>query len=331
MIKKIGISLLLLIAILAITYLLGPKPAPPTLTKNSLAPITQSLPALDSTIMANENAVKGLKPDNQARIVWADSSKKVRTKIVFLYIHGFSASQEEGDPVAANVAKKYGANLYLARVAEHGIDLGDSTLINFTANSAIASVEQALNIAKALGDEVHVMATSFGGALSLYLASKHPEIKSMVLYSPCIKTFDPTGELLDNPWGLQIARQVKKGLFNDITPKNADQPKYWSMHYRLEALVELQNFMTNLMTPETFKKVNCPIFLGYYYKNEAEQDHVVSVPALLDMYENLGTKNKEKMAFPNANNHVLASYVLSEDVKTVQEKTIEFLDKNINK
>jgi esterase/lipase len=331
MMKKLGLGLLLLIAVLAVIYFLGPKPAPPNVADIKINEYPKDLTILDSTIQADELSVKGLKADNQARIIWADSSTKAKTKIVFLYIHGFSASQEEGDPVASNVAKKYGANLYLARVAEHGIYVGDSTLLHFTAAKAMESVENALAIAKNLGDEVHIMATSFGGALSLYLASKHPEIKSLVLYSPCIKTFDPTGELLDNPWGLQIARQVKKGLFNEITPKNEMQPKYWSMHYRLEALVELQNFMTTYMQAETFKKVACPVFLGYYYKNEKEQDQVVSVPALLEMYENLGSKTKEKMAFPNANNHVLASYVLSEDVKTVQEKTIEFLDKNINK
>ena len=43
--------------------------------------------------------MKGIKPDNQARIIWADSSKKEKTKIAFLYLHGFSASQAEGDPV----------------------------------------------------------------------------------------------------------------------------------------------------------------------------------------------------------------------------------------
>jgi esterase/lipase len=324
MIKKIGIGLLLLIAILIVIYFLGPKPSVPNISEIKITDYPKNLVALDSSIQVNEAAVIGLKKDNEARIIWADTANKAKTKIAFLYIHGFSASQEEGDPVASNIAKKYGANLYLARVSEHGIDAGDSTLLHFTANRAIESVENALAIAKNLGEEIHVIGTSFGGALSLYLASKHPEIKSLVLYSPCIKTFDSNGELLDNPWGLQIARQVKKGLFNEITPKNADQPKYWSMHYRLEALVELQNFMTNFMQKPVFEQVKCPVFLGYYYKNEEEQDKVVSVPALLQMYEELGSTNKSKMAFPNANNHVLASYVLSEDVATVQAETEKY-------
>lgn len=327
--KKILYVLAGLVLIFGTIYLSGPKPdAPSPSSENFQFP--NDLKLLEAQIIKNELAVPGLKPDNQARIIFADTANKTQTDVALLYIHGFSASQEEGDPVASNLAKKYGANLYLARVSDHGIDAGDSTLLDFTANRAIHSVEEALAISKKLGRKVHIIATSFGGALGLYLASKHPEIQSLTLYSPCIATFDPTGALLDNPWGLQIARAVKKGNFNEIIPKNADQPKYWSIHYRLEALTELQNFMTTYMVKETFEKVNCPIFLGYYYKDETHQDNVVSVPALLKMYDELGTKNKEKMAFPNANNHVLASYVLSEDYQNVELQTQKFLDKQIN-
>ena len=69
--------------------------------------------------------------------------------------------------------------------------------------------------------------------------------------------------------------------------------------------------------------------MGYYYKNEEEQDKVVSVPAMLKMYDELGVpaNEKQKVVFPNAGNHVIGSYVLSKDYQTVQQKTEVFLDK----
>jgi pimeloyl-ACP methyl ester carboxylesterase len=318
------ISIASLAAVLGVLYFSGSKPAAPSESIKASAILPDNLIDLENQVKAAEAKVKGLKIDNEARIVWADSTQKKQTEKVFLYIHGFSASQEEGDPVAANIAKKHNANLFLTRLYAHGIDLKDSTMIDFTATKAIESVENALAISKKLGKEVHVIGTSFGGALALYLASKHPEIKSLVLYSPCIKIYDPNAELLDNNWGLKIAQTIKKGFHNDIVPKNDTQPKYWAMHYRLEALVELQNFLSHFMHKETFLKVNCPVFLGYYYKNEKEQDMVVSVPAILEMFDALGASKKVKKAFPNANNHVLASYVLSEDVENVQLETEKF-------
>jgi hypothetical protein len=112
----------------------------------------------------------------------------------------------------------------------------------------------------------------------------------------------------------------------DFPPANPEHAKYWCRHYHLNGVIALQNFLTNVMKPETFAKVKCPAFMGYYYKNEEEQDKVVSVPAMLKMFEELGSANKQKVAFPNAGNHVLASPILSKDVATVQAETEKFLD-----
>src|SRR5690606_2388877 len=69
-----------------------------------------------------QESLHKLKPDNEARIIWADDSTKSRTPYALVYLHGFSASQEEGDPVHTRFAKTFGCNLYLPRLAEHGID-----------------------------------------------------------------------------------------------------------------------------------------------------------------------------------------------------------------
>ncbi len=154
------------ILVLLIGYLIGPRPPKPDFRIPAIE-LPSSLNELDRQINDNEAAVKGIKPDNQARIVWADSSKKEKTKIAFLYLHGFSASQAEGDPVHRDIAKRFNANLYLARLAEHGIERGDSTMINLNASEYEASAEKALEIAEKLGEEVIVIGTSTGGTLTL--------------------------------------------------------------------------------------------------------------------------------------------------------------------
>jgi hypothetical protein len=81
------------------------------------------------------------------------------------------------------------------------------------------------------------------------------------------------------------------------------------------------------MKPAVFSKIKCPVFLGYYYKNEDEQDHTVSVPAMLKMFDELGTVSalKEKVPFPEAGVHVIVSEIRSKDWKGVERKTDEFL------
>jgi len=324
--KRFGKWLSGIILALFIIYSVGPRPSKPDFSIHEIN-LPVSFTDLENNINRSENSIKGIKPDNQARIIWADSSKKEKTKIAFLYLHGFSASQAEGDPVHKDLAKKYNANLYLSRLAEHGIDMGDSSMINLTAEAYEASAEDAFSIAKKLGDEVVVIGTSAGGTLSLYLATRHPEIKAIVLYSPCVKLYDNTAMILDKPWGLQIARIVSGGPVRKFESESKVHANYWQLDYRIEALVALQSLISNTMKPEVFSNVKCPVFLGYYYKNEIEQDKTVSVPAMLKMFDELGTPAalKQKKAFPEAGAHVIGSYIRSKDWLGVEKETDTFL------
>ena len=321
-IKWLAAILLLLI----LGYLAGPKPSKPVF---DYAPVNlpASLTDLEKQVKDSEKEVRGIKPDNEARIVWADTSKKEKTKIVFLYLHGFLASQAEGSPVHTDLAKEYHANLYLPRLAGHGIDRGDSTLIDLTADKLEASAERALQIAERLGDEVVIIGTSAGGALTIFLASSHPEIKSIILYSPCVKLYNKTAALLNMPWGLQIARKVNGGPVIRDSALSREHANYWDLNYRIEGVAALVNLYSNTMKPEIFAKVKCPVFLAYYYKNEEVQDNVVSVPAMLKMFDELGTPTglKKKEAFPLAGAHVISSYIRSKDWQHVENETNLFL------
>ncbi|MBP7272209.1 MAG: hypothetical protein KA974_00115 [Saprospiraceae bacterium] len=320
--------LLLLLGLLVIAYFFGEHPPMPTFA-TAIASVPSELVLLENNIRESEKKVEGIKPNNEARIVWADSTKKVKTPVAILYLHGFSASQEEGAPVHTNIAKRFACNLYLARLEEHGIDrkTTNDNMLYLTADNYQASAERAYQIAKQLGDSVIVIGTSAGGAHTLFLAARHPEIKAIVLYSPCIEIAALGASLLDNNWGLQLARLMKSSEYNDIHPNNTFHQQYWTLHYRLEATVALQNFLTNAITPATFAKVKCPAYMAYYYKDEARQDDIVSVAAMLQMFDQLGTPPaiRRKEAFPNSANHVIASYVLSKDWQSVQQGTEKFL------
>ena len=72
--------------------------------------------------------------------------------------------------------------------------------------------------------------------------------------------------------------------------------------------------------------------MGYYYKNHEEQDKVVSVEAMLKMFDQLGTSNgkKQKMAFPDAGDHVITSRLSSPNHHVVELAARLFLQKQFN-
>ena len=268
-----------------------------------------------------------LKPDNQARIIWVNDSLKQKTDYAIVYLHGFSASQGEGDPLHRNIAKKFGCNLYLSRLAEHGIDTTDQ-LINLTPDKYWESAKQALAIGKQLGRKLILLCTSTGGTLGLQLAAAYPDdIYALILLSPNIAINDPNAWMINNHWGLQIARMVKKSNYNTSDDDRPLYKQYWNKPYRLEAAVALEELLETTMNKETFEKVKQPTLVLYYYKDEQHQDDVVKVSDILKMFDELGTPPalKRKQAMPNTGNHVLGSPIKSNDVAGVENEVEKFM------
>ena len=320
-------KILIIIVVLVALYAVGPHPDAPTLPGPSWTNIPNEPAAITSFLQAKEAQNGNLKPDNEGQIIYADSANPQKTKTVVLYIHGFSASPMEGNPLHKAIAKSLHANLVLARIEDHGEFPTDSTMAKASADKFYQSVENYYALAKKLGDEVIVLGTSFGGAMSLVLATKHPEIKALMLYGPCIAIKDPTAPLVDNPWGLQLARAVMRSDFRDIPSVSSGHKNYWSLHYRLEGIVAIQNFLTHEMTDATFEKVKVPVFLGYYYQDETHQDNVVSVQAMRDMFPKLGSKIKKEEAFPLSGYHVITSDILGKRVDLPIQASLDFIHK----
>lgn len=316
--------LLYTIGMLIVVYLFGPRPEAPKY--ETTMPVVPAIEQLDTYIAAQEKRHK-LRPNNEARIVWANDTIKEKTAYAIVYLHGFSASQEEGNPVHRNIAKEFGCNLYLARLAEHGIDTTEQ-LMNLTADNYWESAKQALAVGKQLGTKVILMGTSTGGTQAIQLAAAYPnDVVAIILYSPNIAINDPNAWLLNNHWGLQIAQLVKSGNYNNPEDERPIYKQYWNKPYRLEALVALEEMLETSMNIETFSKVTQPVLMLYYYKDENNQDKVVKVSAMKEMFAALATDTLQKraIALPNTGDHVIGSPIKSGDVQSVQNETAKFL------
>lgn len=323
--KKFLLTLASLIVVLIIVYLAGPTFPKPEL-KNDLPKLEIS--DFDQYVKDYDSGKK-IKPDNESRVVWANDSMKDKTGYCLLYLHGFSASWFEGDPVHIDFAKRYGINLYIPRLAAHGVDTSDA-LIDMTPDNLYNSAKEALVAAQKLGNKVILMSTSTGGTLSLKLAAEFPDLVSaLFLYSPNVAINNGAAFLLSKPWGLQIARAVSHGKYRVTNPDStAEECKYWYCKYRLEGVIYLQQLVEATMTKETFAKVTQPVFLGYYYKDEEHQDPTVRVDAMLKMFDELGTPEnmKEKVAFPEAGCHPIASKLFSKSWQELEQASYKFAE-----
>lgn len=312
-----------LMVLLAIVFALGPRPEV-FIPDPALPEMPVTIDGIDRWLAAQEAAHPALKPGNSAEIVWADSSGQ-RTPYVMVYLHGFSASKYEAEPLHRPLAKEFGCNLYLPRMVYHGLDtVGPLSLL--TAENYLQSAKEALAVGKLLGDSVILICCSTGATHGLYLAAKHKEVAGLILLSPNIELAVPGADIIMWPWFWRIAQSALAGK-ERCFEADAEFKRYWTTCYRLEGILAVQRSIQGLMTEQTFAAVNQPVMLAYYYKNEDEQDRVVSVPAMRTMYAALGTPAHRKWdrPFAEAGEHVICSRLRSRQVDDVVGETRSFV------
>ncbi|MCB0689820.1 MAG: alpha/beta hydrolase [Saprospiraceae bacterium] len=320
--KKIFKYFIFFILGVSALFMVGPRASSvlldPTITSRTMEDLQLHLQAEQTSDL--------IKPDNEAMVYWADSIG-IKTDYALVYLHGFSASRGEGDPIHLEFARRYHMNAYLARLDQHGLNESDA-LLKLTPENLLQSAKEAIAYGKLLGNKVIVMSCSTGGTLAIYLASQNPSwVDGLICYSPNIDTYNQATHLLDGPWGKQILQLIEGGKYHGWEDSD-DVKKFWSTRYRNEALIDLRQLLDATMRPETFHEVKQPFLLLYYYKSEEEQDQTVSVPAMLQMYDQLGTPPdlKAKFAVPKAGHHVLASKYHSKDLETVRKYTFDFAE-----
>lgn len=310
--------------VIFLIWYLGPQPATPDYHTN-VPEVPESAVMADSLLKSHE-ANFPVKPGNEARVIWASDNSREATEYVIVYLHGFGASHREGSPVHRRIAEKHGYNLLLTRLSDHGLD-NDINFEQFTVQRLWNSALENLSIARGLGDKIILMGTSTGGTLALKIASVFEDVEALVLFSPNIRVRDDFAWILNNRWGLPLARLITGN--DKVVSDNEEEwyGKYWYPQYDLEAVAELQELIETTMVPEVFEKVNQPVLLLYYYKDEVRQDSVVSVEAMLDIYDQLGTPDslKQKRPLPDAGNHVIGCDLRSDDVEGVYDEVNKFM------
>jgi pimeloyl-ACP methyl ester carboxylesterase len=303
---------------------LGPRTRRRTL-KVKLPLLPSSPEALQAMVDDAEAAQAGIRPDNQARIVWADPQQPARTPFAIVYLHGFGASQGEGAPVHRELARDFGCNLYLSRLPGHGLE-ADDAMRGIDAQELLDGAARALAIGRALGERLIVIGTSMGGALALELAAQRPDlVDALVLWSPLVRERDDRLAPMFWPWGSVLLRYAyNRG--GEIVAQPGDS-RYWARSIHLDGYRSVAVLSRSALNARSFARIRAPVFLGYYYRDEKNQDPTVSVAAMLAMFDKLGTRAnlKHKQDFPEANAHVIASSLRSGSVDAVHRSSRDFL------
>lgn len=309
--------------VLGLVLMLGPRAHHRQLTVQ-LPAVPSGPAALQAMVRAQEQATTGIRPDNQARIVWADPAHPARTGCAIVYLHGFGASQGEGAPVHRELARDFGCNLYLPRLPGNGLASPDA-MRGIDAQQWVDAAAQALAIAHALGRKVIVIGTSMGGGLALELAGRRPDaVDALLLYSPLVREYRDQLDPMFWPDGEWLLKYLKNHG-RDYLAYDQDSV-YWAGRMHIDGYKAIAELRSSL-TPDLFHAIRAPLFLGYYWRDAAHHDTTVSVPAMLAMYGAVATppEDKRRQAYPDAGAHVIVSPLRSGAWRQVDADSRDFL------
>lgn len=198
--KKVFRFIFLIVLLLTVIYLIGPKPESPKM-ENNLPQVNIGLADFEKYVQSKDDLYP-LKLDNESKVFWYCDSVPSQTEYSLLYLHGFSACWYEGYPTHQQFAKQFGMNAYIPRLADHGIKTEDC-LLNMTPDALYESAKEALSASRILGKKTIIMGTSTGGTLALKLAAEFPDlVHGLMLLSPNIAINNPAAFMLS---GLGLA------------------------------------------------------------------------------------------------------------------------------
>ncbi len=187
---------------------------------------------------AKEAQIAGLTAGVEKRVVWF-AEEGARSDQVIVYVHGFSATSEEIRPVPDQVAAELGANLVFTRLAGHGLD-GDA-LAQASVQQWADDLAEALAVARKIGDEVVIVATSTGATLVAAMADQSEvmdRVAGLVLISPNFAINNPLAALLTMPAARHWVPLVG-GADRSWEPQNEGHATYWTTSYPTVAVLQM--------------------------------------------------------------------------------------------
>ncbi|SDA95513.1 alpha/beta hydrolase [Mesorhizobium qingshengii] len=252
--RRVVLAVLVLFAVLALAFVLGPRVAVDTTIHFDPSAIGDDPQAYVARV---EAAVPGIRDGLDKEIVWANPLVHARTPLSIVYIHGFSASKGEVRPLPDDVADQLDANLFYTRLTGHGQD--GAAMTQGSVNAWINDYEEALAIGRAIGDKVIVISTSTGGSLAAWAATQpgaSDGVAAIAFISPNFGVKASGAEFLTMPWGKQIAKLVA-GKERSFVPRNALHEKFWTYRYPIEATLPMQA-LTELAYGAPVEKATIP-------------------------------------------------------------------------
>lgn len=236
--------------------------------------------------VAQTEQLPNLLPEVRSYIRWAHSDKR-KTTYSLVFLHGFSATNQELSPVFENLCQQLEMNCYFPRLSGHG--LGSEGLGNAKFDEWLRDGILAIKVAGQIGEKVIIAGNSTGSSIGIWAEDRFSNVAANISLSPNFRPAPLHSILGRGPLGLIMTRLIV-GPYYEWTPRNELRRKYWTFKYPSHTIGTLME-MLKVTTQLDYAKVHKPILVLY-----SQLDNVVAAPLIEDFYSQY--KSEYKMIFP---------------------------------
>lgn len=237
---------------------------------------------VDTYLQLQEGRYTDIKPGLEKRVIWR-ALKDVPSDIAVVYVHGFSGSLQSMRPMPDRVAEALEANLVFTRLRGHARD-GDA-LGRARASEWREDLDEALGIARHVGRDVVIIASSTGASIVVAAAADDPSamegVKGMVLISPNFGVTDPKAALLHLPAGRHWVPYLA-GRRWGFEPQNPQHERFWTHQYPSTALFPMAA-ISRAAARADHGNIDVPVL--FYY---SEEDKIVDGTITTSIADNWG-------------------------------------------
>ncbi len=221
---------------------------------------------IDSLLESQEKMVRGLRPGTEKKVLQAQGNG-VKTKTSIVFIHGFSASRVEIDPVVDLIANELKTNVYFTRLRGHGQD--GRALAEATYEQLLDDTIEAIEIGKLIGDEVVLMGCSTGCSLIHVALGQGHDIKAAIYVSPNFGPKPIKGQALRLP-GAKFLVPLVFGQEHSFVAINDKYTTCWTTKYPTKALFTIKTTVLAAHQVD-HRAIKAPIMMWF-----SDEDKVVN-------------------------------------------------------
>ena len=221
---------------------------------------------IDSLLESQEKMVRALRPGTEKKVLWSQGNG-VKSKTSIVFIHGFSASRVEIDPVVDLIAAELNANVYFTRLRGHGQDgkaLGEATY-----EQLLDDTIEAIEIGKSIGDDLVLIGCSTGCSLIHIALGQGHDIKAAIYISPNFGPKPIKGQALRIP-GAKFLMPLVFGQEHSFVAINDEYATCWTTKYPTKALFTIKTTVLASLQVD-HQAIKVPIMMWF-----SDNDRVVN-------------------------------------------------------